>query len=206
MARVHVSKFAGRKGATLMCQSPKGQHPIAVGESYSWVKPRSAYRKMVRCLAHPFRLSETTTSKMAGVYAAQETAQDDLTAMTGNPASVEDISSVLETAADDIESVAEEYREANEASPTGLVFGEDLNERADEISEAAQELRDWSADEDEPDYDQCEAIHEGDEEADGEDVFPARGSDECESCMEIKGAWWDEQVDSAMSAVNDLSI
>lgn len=201
MARTHYSTFVARKGATLNCD--KG-HPIAKGERYQWVKPRSAWRRMVRCMAHPFRPSEVTTSKMSGVYAAQESAQDELNALTGQPGDVGDLQSILESAADSIEEVAEEYREAKEASPTGYVFGEDLEERADEITAAADELRSWSPDEDEPDYDQCENVaHEA---AGDEPEYLERGSDDCESCVEIRTAWWDETVDAAVQAVSDLSV
>ncbi len=203
MARINYAVFAARKGATLACS--KDGAPILRGQRYMWVKPRSAYRKMVRCMSHPFKQSEITTSKMSGVYAAQEDATANLEGLRGTPGDVADLKSELETAAESIREVGQEYRDAADASPTGLVFGEDLNEKADEIDGAADELESWDADEDEPDFDQCDSHGESDD----EDALPedARGNpDLCESCAEIRVNWWDEQVDAAISAVNDLSI
>jgi hypothetical protein len=205
MARTNYAVFAARKGATLTCS--KDGAPILKGERYMWVKPRSSYRKLVRCMAHPFKQSEITTSKMAGVYAAQENATDELTALTGQPGDVGDLSSILEAAAESIREVAQEYRDAAEASPTGLVFGEDLNEKADEIEDAAGELESWSADEDEPDFDQCENVAHEESNEEAPPVPPLeRGSDLCDDCVEIRNTWWDDQVDSAISAVSDLSV
>lgn len=204
MARINYSTFVARKGATLKCS--KDGHEIAKGERYMWVKPRSAYRKMVRCMAHPFKQSEITTSKMAGVYAAQEDATANLEGMRGNPeADASSITSELETAAESIREVAEEYREAKEASPTGYVFGEDLEDKASEIEDAASELESWSAEEDEPDYEQCDDEHH-DLEVDDPDYHERGDLDNCESCQQVRADWWDAQIDAAIDALNGLSV
>lgn len=213
MPRINISKFAARQGATLACD--KCRNPIAKGEAYRHFKVGFRYgRKQVRCMRPECspRQSELTNSKMSGVYVAIEAAEDDLTALEGNPEDdTSSITSALQTAAEGINEVADEYREANEASPTGFVFGEDLNERADEIADAASELESWSPEDDEPDYDQCdEHPDEGcdfHEQCDKEACIVERGDTmECSSCDTIKTDWWDAQIEGARDALSNVSL
>lgn len=202
MSRVYYSKFAGRKGATLKCG--KCGEPIEKGQSYRWFKVGFRSRtKYIRCWKSGCtpKQSEMTTSKMAGVYAAIEDATANLEALRGSHE--EDTSSIkseLESAAQSIREVADEYREAAEASPTGLVFGEDLNERADAVEAGADEIENWDAEEDEPDLDNayCDDRH----------LDAIRT--ECEDCIagveEAKSKWWDDQIESAIDAMTSASF
>lgn len=119
---------------------------IGVGDAYKWVAPR-AHRaahghKRFRCATCPaWRQSELTSSAIKNaVYAAQEAFEDAIGEAT-------DVDSVKEL----LEAVAEGYREAAEAAresaqnmedgfghPTSL--SDELNERADSIEAAADEL------------------------------------------------------------------
>ena len=165
--------------------------------------------KHVRCMKPECspRQSEMTASKMAGVYAAIEGAEDELAALEqgGPEEDASNVTSALDTAAEGIEEVAQEYREANAASPTGYVFGEDLNERADEISSAADELQGWQPSADEPDYDSCD--NEDHEEPDeGEDREVVERGTNCDSCAEIAGEWWATVIDEARTALGEVSL
>jgi hypothetical protein len=197
MARINSSVFAGRKGATIQCS--KCRRNIEKGERYRWFKPgfRSRY-KVIICTTCPVKPSETMTSKMRGVVEAGETANEALDALEGFE--ISDIESILTDASDTFEQVADEYREAAEASPTGMIFGEDYNDRADEIADAASTLEQWSADEEEPDFETCE-----NEDHDRDDDPIARDPDTCDDCAEIRQTWWDEQIDSARSALDEAT-
>lgn len=215
MARLNISRFAARQGKTLACE--KCHRPIEKGEQYRWftVGYRSRY-KHVRCMRSECspRQSEMTPSKMAGVYAAIEGAEDALDALAaGDPE--DDASSIREAvtgAAEGIEEVADEYREAADASPTGLVFGEDLNEKADEISDAASELESFDPSEDQADFESCDGHVEGEpcevhEACDMEPCTIERGDVEgCSGCREIKQAWWDDMIEEARSALSDVTL
>lgn len=206
MARVRTSRFAARQGATLACEKCRNQ--IGKGESYRWFKVgfRSRY-KHIRCNRPECtpRQSEMTASKMAGVYAAIEDAESALSGLA--PGEVSDIESILQTAGEGIEEVADEYREAGEASPTGLVFGEDLNERADEISDAANELQSWSPSEDEPDYDSCDEDHHDEDPEDPEQEIIDRGAGNgCDACDDIQVTWWDQVLDEARDALGNVQV
>lgn len=208
MARVYYSKFAGRKGATLKCG--KCGEPIEKGQSYRWFKVGFRSRtKYIRCYKSGCtpKQSEMTTSKMAGVYAAIEDAEANLNALLGSPEDdTSSIKSELESAAQSIRDVADEYREAADASPTGLVFGEDLNERADAVEAGADEIENWDAENEEPDFDSCESdVH--DEDRDPADVSAERGdTGNCEDCAQIKTEWWDAEIESALDALTSASF
>ena len=213
MARIQTSRFAARKGAAnLVCGKCRAE--IVKGEQYRWFKVgfRSRY-KNIRCMRAECspRQSEMTASKMAGVYAAFEDAEDALAALrAGDPE--DDTSNIREAvtnAAAGIEEVADEYREAGEASPTGLVFGEDLNERADEISDVASQLESFDCSEDEADFESCdleEHLPLEDREEEGSDEIIDRGDvEQCESCREIKQTWWDAMIEEAEQALDEAS-
>lgn len=213
MARINISRFAARQGATLTCD--KCRREIAKGEQYRHFKVGFRYgRKQVRCMRAECspRQSEMTNSKMSGVYAAIESAEDTLASLrAGDPE--DDTSSITEAvhgAAEGIEEVADEYREANDASPTGYVFGEDLNERADELSDAASQLESFDCSEDEADFGSCdleEHLDLEDREEGGSDEIVERGDvEQCESCREIKRTWWDAMLDEAESALGEASF
>ena len=105
---------------------------IEPGDPYKWTEIKMQYggRRLVRCSTCPtWRPSELSTSKMAGIYAAQEAVRE----------------------------VAEEYRESAQAIEDG--FGhptyqsDELNERADELDGWADDVEGVDFDEWDPDPD-----------------------------------------------------
>lgn len=208
MARIQQSRFAGRKGATLACEKCKRDIPKGEVYRYYTVGYRSRYRH-IRCYRSECtpRQSEMTNSKMAGVYSGSESLMDTVNALAftaGDDAAsiISEVESALETAADEWRNVGEEYREAAEASPTGLIFGQDYNEVADSIENAADELANWSADEDEPDYDSCTNVaHEGGLSDEPEHLD--RGVPECDGCVDIASEWLGDIQGSVESHAQD---
>lgn len=205
MARVRTSVFAARKGATLKC-SVDGE-PIQKGERYYWWKPgfRSRY-KVIRCMKHAPKPSETNSSKLSTIMAAQETAEEALDALVGYETS--DIEQIVNDVAQAFEDVAEEYRDAAEASPTGLIFGEDYNEKADTLENSASDLQSWSPSEDEPDYEHETHASHPDNIEEGDDTEPVEDADpeRCEECADARQEWWDNMVEEARSAIQDADM
>jgi hypothetical protein len=108
---------------------------IEKGDPYRHATPGFRGRRLVRCMepACAIRQSELTTSKMAGVYAAQEDAEEALNDVDG----AEAIQQILSDCADACREVAGEYAEAAEAMGGA---GEEMQERADEIESYCDEL------------------------------------------------------------------
>lgn len=156
-------------------QGPCGRCGEAVlrGQPYRHASPGFRARKLVRCMKPgcAFRPSDLTTSKMSEVYAAQEDAEDTISAAT----CLEDIEQALEDAAGRAEEVAQEYRDAAEALGGA---GEENAERADEIDSWVQELQGWDKSEFEVDPDDLDA--------DPEDT--AHLDDARESAVELLGS------------------
>jgi len=107
------------------------------GSPYVWIKFRHGGRR-IRCTdsACRFRPSDLTQSKMSGVYAAQENAEDSI----GDLCSVEGIKGLAEETADSIVEVAEEYQESADSIHDS--FSESTT--ADECEEKAEGLNDWA--------------------------------------------------------------
>jgi hypothetical protein len=196
LARVGYSVFAARKGKTLTCEGCR--KPIEKGHRYAHFKVgfRSRYVHTYHA-GCPIRDSARESSKMVGIYSGTENAQDAISVAafsTGDDASVfvDELKSALESAADEWRSVADEYREAAEASPTGMVFGVDLTEAADSIESAADELTGWDPDEDEPQT--CDNAEEGDHPAAIED---------CEECVSLAETWSEDTRQSAIDFLDD---
>lgn len=101
-------------------------------DRYEWsFRYGGTYRRHVSC-GMP-RQSELTQSKMSGVYAATEGVED----LFGHWTDPEELTGALESAADEIQYVVDEYREAAEH-----FGGQGENaERADELERYADDLR-----------------------------------------------------------------
>lgn len=188
MARLYTSKFAARQGATLQCEQCR--EPIAKGETYIWYKVgfRSRF-KHVRHTYHPPKDSERESSLMAGVYSAREDGQANIDALqwTGEAAAVVgDIESELESVAGGWRDVALQYSEAAEAMGGA---GERMQETADSIDYAADEITGWSPDRDEPEL--CEEHDNGE------------FSDDCDECQTNICDWLDEVKGSGRQAIDD---
>jgi hypothetical protein len=142
MARV-LTKTKSRGGKSATCG--RCGAPIEPGEMYySWTPYRSGTR--THCFRHAPRPSETTTSLLSEVYAAVESAQDQMEGAE----SIEDVKTLVAEVAEAAQSVAEQYREASEAFGGA---GENA-ERADELESWASELEGFEPDEDDTDSDE----------------------------------------------------
>lgn len=101
-----------------------------------------------RCLDHPPRRSELTQSKLGEVYAAQETAEDDINRIViDEDGAMEAIKEAVQAVIDQIQETATEYMDAAEHFGGG---GENA-ERADELESWAGELEGFEPDDDNPD-------------------------------------------------------
>lgn len=137
---------------------------IGVGDGYRHASPGFRGPKLIRCLGPScyFRQSELTTSKLAQVYAAQESADEALDALGDDWTETDDVQSILEDVASEVRTVAEEYAEAADAMGDA---GEENQERADELEGFADTLEgvnfddppSWSAGEEPSDEDVAEA-------------------------------------------------
>ena len=135
----HVKKSRKAQGNCVVCGEP-----IDAGSAYKYVQE---YRGPKRS-AHEdcsFRSSHTTSGRLAEVYAAQESAQDELHDMvkatkTG-VVSIENLTAVLENLRDEVQRLGEEYQEAADA--IGEHF--DGSEQHQELEDAASELEDWAS-------------------------------------------------------------
>lgn len=98
-----------------------------------------------RCLDHPPRRSELTQSKLSEVYAAQESAEDEIDALVvDEDGAVEGVKDAVQTVIDQIQETASEYMEAAEH-----FGGEGENAwRADELEAWSGELESFYPDED----------------------------------------------------------
>lgn len=118
---------------------------IEVGQPYKWVKTKSGpYGGMTkyRCATCPtWRPSELSSSKMAGVYAAQEQCDDN----AGDCQTRDDFEQLAVDIADQIDAVAEEYQESADNIEEGFghetSMSDELRSKYDELTSWAEEIR-----------------------------------------------------------------
>jgi hypothetical protein len=200
LAKLNTSVFAARKGATLNCE--RG-HPIAKGEKYIWYKVGFRSRtKHVRCMRpeHAPRDSERESSILSEVYAAQESARDSLDTL--DPATVEeqDLNDIITAAAESVQAVAEQYREAAEA------FGGagDNADRADTLEGSASEMETWSLQGSPEGCGQSWRDINGNE-ADSEEIHeePTEG---CDDCADKRREWGEEAIEEARELIDGIEL
>jgi hypothetical protein len=124
-----------------------GKEPIHPGDEYLWFKVgfRSRF-KHIRCLKHPPKPSERESSNLATVYAAQETAVAELHSLEqSEDHDVEQINSIMETYAEAVREVADQYREADDNF--GGSGATQSAERADILESSADDLENFSSNE-----------------------------------------------------------
>jgi hypothetical protein len=142
MARVHR---VNRSNKEHICG--RGGHVIPKGEPYLHASPGFRRRKpLIRCVEHPFRPSELTTSAASEPLAAVEAFED--AAAAGF-----DSFAVLVSAGDELKEAAESYLNDREYALEAWEHGNSqLEELRDQAQEAYDELDGHSIDEqDEPD-------------------------------------------------------
>jgi len=197
MARVTLVQHARKENACGRCG-----RTIWVDDPYRWAKPRvhraAAGRKLVRCMSPgcAFRQSDLTTSKMAGVYSAQESLAD---AMLGE-FTPNDLLNSLQEAAEEVRGVGEEYREGAENIEQG--FGHET-EQSMEMAEKAEALETYATGLEEVTFDDADEYDELEDEAgklDGEDEERLEAIEARQS--EIR----EESESTAQEAIDDLSI
>lgn len=200
-----LAKVVEVKSARADYRCEKDGTVILKGDPYRWyvVGFRSKYRH-IRCMKASCspRPSERESSQVSEVYAAQETATDDLgnlsTAISApdeGASLVEEIKSILQTAADSIREVAEAYREADENFGGG--GNTDMGEWADTLEEGVDALESWDPDTDPEDIDGC-GEHE-------EDESLTNGFDpDCEDCQNLASEWADTTIGEARDLVDGM--
>lgn len=167
---------------------------IRVGDSYKHVTVKSGPyggRTMYRCHACPsWRQSELTTSKMAGVYAAQEHLDDTI----DNVDTADDLRGLASDVAEMIREVSNEYRESQENMESGFghptSMSDELGEKADNLEGWADDIDSWEPDSEEPEEDSWD-----EEEIEDDEDFQSAHDD-----------WLEEARDSLRDLVNDCPV
>jgi len=165
---------------------------ITPGTPYKWVAVKRQYGgvKYYRCTACPnWQQSELSSSKMAGVYAAQEQCD----AEVGGCESVDDLSSLASDLAEQIRGVAEEYEESSQNMEDGFGHATYLS---DELKEKAESLNSWADDVENTDF---EDFDEDSVEIDDED----QRDDEIETA---RTDHWDEQQTKLIDAMGECPV
>lgn len=181
-------------------QCERCKTPLPAGSAYRWytVGFRSSY-KHVRCTdpaCTPSR-AELESSKLAQVWDAQDSF-DVSTATT-----IEEIEQAVHDVGDQIAEVAQEYHDAAEDA-NGNIFNEEANERGDTLESSADELTDWSYDEE---FTPCEAHVEAVENADTGTEFEVTDEGpqyDCEDCSTVWDTFIDDARDAAQEVVNGI--
>jgi hypothetical protein len=154
---------------------------IQKGDSYYWVKGRFG-PKRVFCAAHRPRASEKTSSdKLSQLYAAQETAEDDL----ANAAGYGDVAEMLRNAAMEAEEVASGYNESADNVDEHFPG----SPQVDEIREKAEACETWQ-----------QALEDAAEEIDGLDPEDYEDEDTRDDDR------LDDANDLATSALSELEL
>lgn len=153
MARFTKHKKSSRGEAFRCCRCVE---PISVGqEYYTWAFAFGAtyYQHATHGIPKP---SQLTQSKLSGVYAAIEAAEEDLSSAV----SVEDLQIALASCKDAIEEVRDEYQEGLDNMPDGLRdAATETQEKIDALDDFASSLESCADnleefDEDEPEIDE----------------------------------------------------
>jgi hypothetical protein len=166
---------------------------IEVGDSYYWWKFRHGGKRYSKVRPRPSQL--TQSEFYSQVYAIQERIED-MSADDSLPDQIDEIASDLRQIGDECRDRRENMPEALQYSPTGEL----LEERADAMDSAADELEqiDTQIDDDEQLIEQdSEFEPKGDDESD--DDFEARKQDRIE---ELQQEFWD----NVLSELQNVSI
>src|SRR5262245_44054667 len=114
----------------------KGNHVIPKGDSYYYASPGFRSRTVrYRCLAHPFRPSELTTSMRSEPLSAIEDFEDQAAAGFD---SIDDLRSAVETVAEAIRDYANQRQEALDQWENGNSQLEEYVETAEAAADEAE--------------------------------------------------------------------
>lgn len=170
----------------------RGGHPIPKGDSYLTASPGYRGRPKYRCLVHPFRPSELTTSAKSAPMSAVEAFED--AAATG----FEDIDGLRE-AWEELKSAVEEYASEREQALEAWEHG---NSQLEEYLETAQAALEEIEGFDPEDFDEDEPNEDDEATWDGADEYQLAFDD------------WDarreehltQQTDEALSVAGSLEF
>lgn len=211
MPRVNeVAKARKSPGSCGKCSKP-----IKKGSAYRWWKFRFGGGKRIRCTACPRpRQSELTNSdKLSRCYAAGEAIQDAIDAFWKD-GDIEGLRSAMEGAAQELEEVAEEYRDSASAVENGMnnrmPICDELEEKADNLDGKAQEIEDAASSLE--DFEEDEAKAAAEEEAgeamadtEGDKVDESALAAKVEEILQEKKKDWTEEQSSIAEEFTDLS-
>jgi hypothetical protein len=187
MAQTHTVKAAQKAQRCNTC----GQ-PIEVGQSYKWFKMKLA-RGGVKKSYHPgcnIPPSHRTTSRMGQIWDAQEVASNGIFGAE----SLADIEAELQSFAEAVRSVGEEYTESADNIESG--FGHEtfqsteLRERGEALDSWADDLENWE--------------FTGDEEPDEETYEPENEDDD--TFEDAHQAWLDNVQQEASGEVDNCPV
>jgi hypothetical protein len=164
----------------------RGNHLIPKGDSYLTAAPGFRSKPKYRCLSHPFRPSELTTSAASEPLAAVE-------AFTDSAAIGFDSHEDLRDAWEELKGALEEYMQAREGA---LEAWENGNSQLEELRDTAQDAYDEAESFDPEDFDE-------DEPENGEDGEP---TDEWIEWDERRAEHLAEQTDEAVGIAEGLSL
>lgn len=136
MARAFSAKKS-KAGKAVKCG--RCGEPIKPGEQYYFFSVGFRGSKQYRCKDHHPRQSELCGSKMSGVYAAIEDADESIEAAK----EISDIVEALQTCAEEIGAVRDEYQESYDNLPENFQNGDqgnDIQEKIDGLQEFEDSL------------------------------------------------------------------
>lgn len=191
---------------------------IKPGDPYRWftVGFRSHW-KSIRCMKascspRPSELESSSTRST--IYGAQEEANDSLDALNPEDTTTSEVEEIVQRVGEAFREVADQLNEADEAF--GGNQATEHYERAQTAEQGADELESWSTSSDEePDFESCDnPLHDEPEDRPGYDPESEetpddaieRGSADCESCSDIRQTWFDELVQEARDAIDNVEV
>ena len=193
---------------------------IKPGDPYKWAKVKSGPyggRMLVRCGTCPtWKPSEMSSSKMAGIYAAQERADEEAASCE----SVDDLEALRDELADDIEAVGDEYEESAQNMEDGFghetSMSEELRQKAEDIKSWADDIRNVEFDDYDGEEQECETCGgEGELDDPDHDDADGRGKIKCEDCdgtgiADDDGSaaedHWQEQRDKLIDEIGNCPV
>jgi hypothetical protein len=133
----------------------RGNHPIPKGDPYLTASPGFRGTPKFRCISHPFRPSELTTSARSGPLSAVEAFED---AASEGFNSIEDLQTAWDELGEALQEYVEERDQALEAWEHGNSQLEELRDTAQEALDEfeAHSIEDWSGDDEPEDSDSDE--------------------------------------------------
>lgn len=178
----------------------RGGHPIPKGDPYLTASPGYRGRPKYRCVNHPFRPSELTTSARSAPLSAIEAFED---AAAAGFDSIEDLQSAWDELGEALEEFAQEREQALEAWEHGNSQLEELQEQA---QAAFEEWEGHSIEE----FNDTEPEEPGDEpNAETDPTAHEKWEAEVEEREEWEQALEDhiqEQTDEALSVAGSLDV